>query len=120
MAGFEGLPWVERECRHVTEAEERTVVSAASVVVLWVVSAVGDQSTPEFAVEAPEEELSQCGREVESQKRGVFVVWPVSVAVSAGCRVVFGVGWVSVCRLEGAALVLVEVAECTTEFAGGK
>lgn len=51
----------------------------------------------------------------------MFVVWPVSVAVLAGCRVVFGVGWVSLCRLEGAVLVLVEVVEeCMTGFAGGK
>lgn len=82
MAGFEEVSWVERECRHVTEEEGRIVVSAVSVVVLWVVCAVGVQRTPEC----------QCGCEVESQKRGVFVVWPVSVAGSAGCRVVFGVG----------------------------
>lgn len=118
LVGFEGVSWVERECRHVTEAEGRIVVSAASVAALGVVSAVGVQSKSEFAMEEPE---SQRGCEVESQKRGVFVVWPVSVAVSEGCRVVFGVGSVSVCRLEGAALVLVEVAEeCTTGFAGGK
>lgn len=64
MAGFEGVPWVERERRHVTEVEERIVVLAVSAAVVGVVSAVGVQSTPEFVVEEPEEEPSQCGQEV--------------------------------------------------------
>lgn len=51
----------------------------------------------------------------------MFAVWPVSVVVLAGCRVVFEVECGLVCRFEGAALVLVEAAEeCRTGFAGGK
>ncbi len=49
------------------------------------------------------------------------MVWSVSVVVSVGYRVVFGVELGLVCRFEGAALVLVESAEaCRTGFAGGK
>lgn len=58
---------VAGECMQVTGTEDKIVVSAASVVVFWIVSDAGVRDTPDQAVKEPEG-LCRC----EGLKPGAF------------------------------------------------
>lgn len=103
---------VAGERMHVTGVEDKTVVSAASAEVLWIVSAAGVRDTPDLAVDELEG-LCRC----EDQKPGAFG----GSAAQTDRRLAAEVWLESGCGLERVAVVFVEVeVVCTAVFAGGK